>query len=1071
MLRPKFTPSAPERLEDRLTPAGALDTTFNTTGTQTIDFGGSDYANAVVVQPDGKIVAVGASGTTRPDFAVARLNPDGSPDTTFGGGDFAANSGKRNVYFGDNASAGSEYATAVALYPPDAGVNANKIVVAGYTNGIGGAPSTANDFGVARLNTDGSLDTSFGAGGKAVVAFSGDDRAYGVAVQPDGKVVVVGITSNGIPDVAAARLNVDGSLDTTFDPADSGRLQFSFGTNPAAATDYANAVAIDKNNNIVIAGYTNANTGTFGNDFAIARVKPDGSFDPNFGSGGKTVDGIQLTDERGNALAFQSDGRIVVAGTEGNNNDFGLVRFNTDGSPDFNFGGTSPGLVTVRFGPAGSSQSASGVAVEPDDKIIVSGYTNLMAGGTAQFAVARLNADGTPDTNFGTGGKQTVAFPAMFAIGDGVALQPDGRIVVAGSVGTDFGLARLENDRVSLSLTLDDQQTSIHVGQQLTYVLIVANGGPDDVVGTRVSTSASNAFTGATFTYTSVGGSGVTGNTASGTGLPDDRNVTIPAGQTVTYTITVTLPNSATGTASVFAGASVPPGEFDANITNNAAHDTDTIQPTADLSATVTDGLTVLQAGQTVTYTVKVSNAGPDDVTGATVAVVLPADLTNVTFTSTAAGGASGNTNGTGAPADTLNLPSLGSVTYLVTGKVGTAAPGTVEKFQATITPPDTTFDPNTNNNTATDTDTIGTPPPPPPRSTGRLLAVSGAASGTAALYTPNASGQYANPPTATTPAGLFGGFAGEVRAATGDFNGDGVEDTVLITGPGTKTVMAVISGKDGSVLVPPTDPFGDANFTFGGFVAAGDIDHDGRAEWVVTPELRGGPRVVIFHLLANGSFDITSPGQPSLVANFFGIGDPSFRDGDRPALGDVNGDGILDVFSIAAFNGGPRTALYNGADVLVARAAGRDPIKLVGDFFAAPSGQDEGRGGRSIAVGDVNGDGIADLIATGDNLLGTGNQVVVFSGADLIAGRFPGFGATPLANFTVSGQDPAALVSVVAVNADGDARADLAVGSGAGQESQVKVYLGKNLAGSAEPASTSLDPFGAALTDGVFVG
>src|SRR5262249_46524286 len=257
------------------------------------------------------------------------------------------------------------------------------------------------------------------------------------------------------------------------------------------------------------------------------------------------------------------------------------------------------------------------------------------------------------------------------------------------------------------------------------------------------------------------------------------------------------------------------------------------------------------------------------------------------------------------------------------------------------------------------------------------------------------------------------------------------------------------------------TDPFGDANFTFGGFVAAGDIDHDGRSEWVVTPELRGGPRVVIFHLQPGGGFDITSPGQPSLVANFFGIGEPAFRDGDRAALGDVNGDGILDVFSIAAFNGGPRTALYDGKDVLVARAAGRDPFKLAGDFFAAPSGQDEGRGGRSIAVGDVNGDGRADLVATGDNLLGTGNQVVAFSGADLIAGKFPGFGATPLATFAVGGQTPAALVSLATVDADGDGRADLAVGSGAGQGSLVRLYLGKDLSGSAEPASTSLDPFG----------
>jgi hypothetical protein len=113
-----------------------------------------------------------------------------------------------------------------------------------------------------------------------------------------------------------------------------------------------------------------------------------------------------------------------------------------------------------------------------------------------------------------------------------------------------------------------------------------------------------------------------------------------------------------------------------------------------------------------------------------------------------------------------------------------------------------------------------------------------------------------------------------------------------------------------------------------------------------------------------------------------------------------------------------------------------------------------------------VNGDGRADLIVTGDNLLGTGNQLVIFSGADLAAGRAPGFGATVLANVTVGGQNPGALVSVAAVDADGDGRADVA-----GQPSLVKVYLGKDLSGTAEPASTQFDPFGGFTAGGVYVG
>jgi hypothetical protein len=511
-------------------------------------------------------------------------------------------------------------------------------------------------------------------------------------------------------------------------------------------------------------------------------------------------------------------------------------------------------------------------------------------------------------------------------------------------------------------------------------------------------------------------------------GIGGARTVTVTpaAGQTGTTTITLTVTDASNLTATdtfvviVNPPVSPPPPNTPPSISDVADQQTLTGLPVGPIDFTVSD--TETPAGNLV---VTADSSAPALIPSAN--VVIAGSGGSRTVTVTPAAGQAG----------------MATITLTVTDADGASATDT---FDVTVTPPES----------------------PPPGPVGPTLVVSGSADGAARGYVAGPDGTLQLSGGAINP---FPGFAGDVRAATGDFNGDGVTDTVLVTGPGVKTVMAVVSGKDGSVLLGPTDPFGDANFTFGGFVTAGDIDHDGRAEWVVTPELRGGPRVVIFHFLAGGSFDITSAGQPSLVANFFGIGDPTFRDGDRPALGDVNGDGILDVFSIAAFNGGPRTALYDGADVLGARSAGRDPVKLTGDFFAAPSGADDGRGGRSIAVGDANEDGVADLIATGDNLLGTGNQVVVFSGADLVAGRAPGFGATPIANFTVTGQDPSALVSVAVVNADGDAQADLAVGSGAGQPSLVNVYLGKDLSGTTEPASASFDPFGGPTTNGVFVG
>jgi hypothetical protein len=458
---------------------------------------------------------------------------------------------------------------------------------------------------------------------------------------------------------------------------------------------------------------------------------------------------------------------------------------------------------------------------------------------------------------------------------------------------------------------------------------------------------------------------------------------------------------------------------------------------------------------------------------GVTVTLASSANPANagamVTFTATVAPTAA-------AP----NNPVTGSVRFTVDGTAaGTtalAADGTATFTTSTLTSGthtvqadylgDVNFSPGTA--TLTPPQVINSPPPSPPLpSVGRPknLSVGGAANGFANVYAPSSAGVYANPPTRQILATVFAGFAGDVRTATGDFNGDGTEDTVLVTGPGVKTQMAVVNGKDGSLLLGPTDPFGDPNFTFGGFVTAGDIDHDGKAEWVVTPELRGGPRVVIFRLDPAAASGIT------VVANFFGIQDDTFRDGARAALGDVNGDGILDVFCIAAFNGGPRTALFDGKDVLVHIAQGRAPNKLTGDFFASPDGQDTGRGGRGIAAGDVNGDGVADLVVTGDNLLGTGNQVTIYNGTDLAAGKFPGGGATVLANYSVSGQSGQVLVSVTTVDADTDNKADLVVASGAGQSSLVKVYLGKNISGTTEPTSTSLDPFGTTTLNGVFVG
>ncbi|MDB5314045.1 MAG: hypothetical protein JWO38_8247 [Gemmataceae bacterium] len=231
-------------------------------------------------------------------------------------------------------------------------------------------------------------------------------------------------------------------------------------------------------------------------------------------------------------------------------------------------------------------------------------------------------------------------------------------------------------------------------------------------------------------------------------------------------------------------------------------------------------------------------------------------------------------------------------------------------------------------------------------------------------------------------------GFGGVVRGVVADVNGDGIPDTILVTGPGTPVRFEVIDGKDGTLLVPPTDPFG-GNFTGGAFVAAGDIGGvriiTGPANWVITPDQGGGPRVVVYGLVN---------GTATVQANFFGIDDPNFRGGVRVAVGDVNGDGFADVIVAAGFLGGPRVAIFDGRTVL-----GGSPTRLVNDFFAFPGADATTlRNGVFVAAGDFEGDGLADLAFGGGP--GGGPRVVVLSGSLVGRGMVAQAQAAPVANF-----------------------------------------------------------------------
>lgn len=305
----------------------------------------------------------------------------------------------------------------------------------------------------------------------------------------------------------------------------------------------------------------------------------------------------------------------------------------------------------------------------------------------------------------------------------------------------------------------------------------------------------------------------------------------------------------------------------------------------------------------------------------------------------------------------------------------------------------------------------------------------------------------------------VFPGINTVVRSTTADVNNDGTDDLIAVTGPGTPIRVTVLSGVDNSVLVTAFDPFG-GNFTGGGFVTAGDIDADGRAEFVVTPDQGGGPRVSIFSLAAAGT-------TATVRANFLGIDDPNFRGGARSALGDVNNDGTIDLAVSAGFLGGPRTAIFNGTSLLA------NPTRLVNDFFAFP-GTDAVtlRNGVFVSMSDINGDGFDDVIFGGGP--GGAPRVFILSGQTISTTGTAAAQAAPIANFFVAGNTTdRGGVRVSGANLDGDTVGDLIVGSGEGSAARVRAYSGVNFTTTGEPTVfQDVTVFGGAvLPGGVYVG
>ncbi len=420
--------------EDDGTPAGVVATSLGN---------GDDMAEDLSVDADGHVVVVGNrhNGESN-DIVLVRYTTDGSFDAGFGvGEDDGTPNGVVNISLGD----GNDFGTAVAQQAD------GKVVVAGYHE-----EGSSTNMVVLRVNADGTLDQSFGTADdgteNGIVNISlgdGNDVARDVAVQADGKIVMVGdsVTADGSSNIIVARLNADGSVDDSFGQSEDGTPNGFVATSLGNGDDKANALVLQADGKIVVAGNRVAEDGS--SNIIVARYDAAGVPDATFGAAGDdgTPEGfvnISLGegDDVARDIALQADGKVVVAGdsvTADGSSNFVLARLNADGTPDEGFGvaedGTPNGFVSTSLGEG--NDYATGLAIQNDGKLVVAGYHQ--EGDSTNIAVARYEANGDLDQAFGTADDGTENGIVNISLGDGddmaqaVAVQGDKLIVVAGT--------------------------------------------------------------------------------------------------------------------------------------------------------------------------------------------------------------------------------------------------------------------------------------------------------------------------------------------------------------------------------------------------------------------------------------------------------------------------------------------------------------------------------------------------------------------------------------------------------------------------------------------------------------
>ena len=396
----------------------------------------ASYGTDIKIQTDGKILLAGNGmlGDSS-DFLLIRYNTDGSFDTTFG------NHGITVTDF----SGALDQAKAIAIQTN------SKIVVAG---------NSRHSYLMARFDPDGSLDDTFGENGKVITGIEGTNtyNCGSLEMYPDGSFLLAG--SAGYSGVVI-KYKSNGGIDSTF--GQDGVLPLDFGNTGDEYLDVS--LAIQPDNKFVVAALSYVES----YDFTVLRFTGEGKADSSFGTYGKAwTDISNLSDDRPNSIIVQPDGKIVVAGWAAVYNgecygwDFGLARFNSDGTPDRTFG--QNGTVATDFGEFWDDRPEA-ISLLEDGKLLVGGYRYYLE--ESDFALTRYNADGSTDERFGTNGLMLTDFDNSWDCGLALTIQQDDKILLAGETGNNIGIVRY--------IPGDDKYTSVEDKKEVLFTGIYPN--------------------------------------------------------------------------------------------------------------------------------------------------------------------------------------------------------------------------------------------------------------------------------------------------------------------------------------------------------------------------------------------------------------------------------------------------------------------------------------------------------------------------------------------------------------------------------------------------------------------